>query len=524
VSININRNKTVPICNYLLSTLMLIHYSCKIIRQVIPVLAFGMIYTKKKRLVFLLTAVLCLQLLVFQPAQAAEDVPEQVKELNFVFIHGMGGTPCAFQALSDQIGELLPYFIARYQEEHPDITVKVNMFTRCYPGYVDIYTWAKNVTDDINEHFGDKDNLILVGHSMGGKTALFAAAHNIGFITDKVAAVITINSPIRNLDQYYVPGGGPMLDYCRTTMLGSDKGVCYSLAFYDSSEDGLKVGRDKHWLAFVSSEKAPLSPKYDRTGVDVWPRNMDDGIVPLSAQFSEGADVIYYGEYGHSDVSLVEKASQPLAMNILFYIFGYPVECSVLARSGALEHEADWLLGTDRWSDIVGGVATGNGTIEHTNLSFYKWQTWEDIVGECEEGAERSYSHVHLASLPVITGIKEARWVNPDNTSDCRLSISSSTAPLTTVKVEWTVFRSGLLPPEQERTFYDVEISRGTPFASISNVSWWQEDPLNPVIWIRSQAQSPFRWFEARWSIYQKEVRTIKVIDEIDLKIIAEED
>ncbi len=483
-----------------------------------------MMYTGKKRLLLLLTAVLCLQLAVFQPARAAPDAAEKVKELNFVFLHGMGGNPCSFQALSDQITEVLPFFIARYQEEHPDVTVEVNMLTRCYPGYADIYTWSKSVTDSINEHFGDKDNLILVGHSMGGKTALFAAAHNIGFITERVAAVITINSPIKNLDQYYVPGGGPMLNYCRTTLLGSDEGVCDSLAFYDSSEDGLKVSRDKHWLAFVSSESAPLSPKYDRTGVDVWPRNMDDGVVPLSAQLSDGADVIYYGEYGHSDVSTIDKATWILANNILFYIFGFPIECSVLARSGTMEHEADWLLGTDRWSDIVGGTATANGTIVHTNPYFYKWQEWEDIVGSCEEGSERSYSHVHLASLPVITSIKQAQWVDTDNTADCRLAISSVAGPLTTVKVEWTVFSSGLFTEGHERTFYDVKIRRGTPLASISNVSWWQDDPLNPVIWVRSHAQSPFRWFEAEWSIYQRETRIVKIIDEIELKTAALDD
>jgi hypothetical protein len=32
---------------------------------------------------------------------------------------------------------------------------------------------------------------------MGGKTALYAVAHNIGNIAERVDAVITINSPVK---------------------------------------------------------------------------------------------------------------------------------------------------------------------------------------------------------------------------------------------------------------------------------------------------------------------------------------
>jgi len=455
----------------------------------------------------------------------ATSIPEngtKVKELNFVFLHGMGGNPCAFQLLSDQLKDLLPGYIARYQEMHPDISIQVNTLLRCYPGYVDISTWAENVTDSINTHFGDREDLILVGHSMGGKTALYATAHNIGNISDKVAAVVTINSPIKNLGQYYVPGGGPMLDYCRTTLLGSDEGVCSSLAYYDSSQDGIKVGQTKHWLAFVSSETAPLSRKFDRSGVDVWPRNMDDGTVPLSAQFSNGADVIHYGEYGHSDLNKLPEISRLIADKILRYIFGNPVECSVIARSGTVEHEADWLLGTDRWSDIVGGIITSTGSINYINNSFLKFQEWEDIVGDCVEGDKRAYSHIRLSSLPVITSIKQARWLIPDNIDDCRLYLRSMAAPFASVKIDWTIYSSGLFPAEKERTFYDVEISEGTPLAGIRHVSWLHDDdPRDPVIWIWSEAQSPFRWFKANWSIYQKEIRQTRIIDEISVKTLT---
>lgn len=475
-----------------------------------------------KRLPLSLALALCiLSSSVCHPAQASPESPDKVKELNFVFVHGMGSNPCAFQRLCDQIVDLLPEYIAPYQETYPDTEFQVNTLTRCYPGYVDIPTWAKNITDSINTRFSGREDIILVGHSMGGKAALYAVAHNTNGISDKVAAVVTINSPIRNLNQYYVPGGGPMLDYCRTTLLGSDEGVCNSLAFYDSSQDGIIVTNTKHWLAFISSETAPLSQKFDHAGVDVWPRNMDDGVVPLPAQFSTGADVIYYGEYGHSDVALLDEPSRLVADQILRYVFGYPVECSVIARSGALEHEADWMLGTDRWSDIVGGITASTGSIQHRNDSYFKWQEWEDVVGSCTGQEKRGYSHMRLSSLPVLTSVKQVQWLMPDDLSDCRLYVKSRAAPRTSVQIEWTIYESGLFPSYAERAFYDVELSEGTPLASIRHVSWLRDDdPYDPVIWIWSEAQSPFRWFKAKWRVYQKELRQVNIIDEIGVKTL----
>lgn len=468
-----------------------------------------------KRLLLFLALVPCFSLAVCQGVQAAPENSVEIKELNFVFLHGMGGNPCTLQLLSDQLLKLFPVYETNYRTKHPNITLRVNMLSRCYPGYVDIQTWAKNITDDINVQFKGRENIILVGHSMGGKTALYAVANNIGGIAERAAAVVTINSPIRSLSGYYVPGGGPMYEYCRTTLLGDDKGVCVSLATHDSSSDGAFVSRTKHWLAFVSSEPAPLSTLYDRTGVDVWPRNMDDGIVPLAAQFSEGADVVYYGEYGHSDVGLKIEPAAFVANQILRYIFGGFVECSVIARGGSLEHEADWLLGTDRWTDIVGGVIAYSGRIERRNSSFYKWREWEDVIGDYIGEDIKAYAQVRLSSSLVFTGVRRVNWLFPEDVSDLRIRLKSRAAPLTSVKVDWAVYKSGLFPPGQERTFYDIEVTEGTPLAGIRYADWLRDEPDDPVFWISSEAQSPFRWFKAEWRIYQKEYRWRSLIDEI---------
>ncbi|MFC1897830.1 esterase/lipase family protein [Chloroflexota bacterium] len=472
----------------------------------------------KRQLSLSTATMLMLPLAFFSPLQLVPENPDGVIELNFVFLHGMGSTPCNLQLLSDNIKELVPLYAANYKIANPNATIEVNILSRCYSGYVDINTWANNITDGINTHFGNRDNIILVGHSMGGKAALYAVANNIGNISERVAAIVTINSPVRSLSQYYVPGGGPMFEYCRTTLLGSDEGVCTSLAYYDSSQDGAVVSQTKHWLAFISSESAPLSPHFDRYGVDTWPRNMDDGIVPLPAQFSEDADVVYYGEYGHSDIATIDVPSRFIAHQILRYTFGESIECSIVARNGSLKHEADWILGTDHWTDIVGGVLASSGKIEHTNDAFYRWQEWEDVIGDYTEGDKRAYSHVHLSSSLLITNIKQVAWLDSANACDLRINLQSQTAPLTSIRIDWAIYKSGLFSPGEERTFYDIEISEGTPLTGIRFASWMSDEQNDPILWLWSEAQSPFRWFKAEWQIYQKEKRWGNIIDEITLR------
>ena len=387
---------------------------------------------------------------------------------------------------------------------------------RCYPAYVDIDTWANNIADSIDKHFPDKKNLILIGHSMGGKTALYAVAQNIGGLADKVAMVVTINSPVKRLDKYYITGGGPVEQYCRAGWYLSDEGVCNSVTYYDSSLDGKWVSQNKHWLAFVSGESAPLTKQFDRAGVDAWPRDMDDGIVPLSAQYSDGADMVYYGEYGHSDFTVLEEVAEFMAGQILRYIFGGRIECSVFVRGGTFQHKADWLLGTDYWEDVVGEVPVSGGSLRHTNESYTRWQEWEDIVGEYSPQGERGSYQISRVSLPLFfTSIEEWGWLSPDDTEDCRLYIRTRAAPRNTVQVEWSINHLGLLPLDTERDHYEVELTIGTPLTGIRYVSWETDNPRDLRLQVFSEAQSPFRWFRAKWRVYHKESRQRQVIDEI---------
>jgi len=222
--------------------------------------------------------------------------------------------------------------------------------------------------------------------------------------------------------------------------------VCTSVTYYDASKDGAWVAENRHWLAFISGENAPISPQFDRAGVDGWPRDMDDGIVPISAMYADGADVFYYGEQGHSALGSSPDVADYLADQILRYIFGLPIECCALSLSGTFGHEADWLLGKDQWDEVVGEVIASSGTVRHTNESFTQWKQWEDIVGEIIPEVQRSSSLVRQLSFPLLTSIKEIRWVTPGEPEDCRLYLRTGAAPRTTVEVNWTVYKAPLLP------------------------------------------------------------------------------
>ena len=475
-----------------------------------------------KPLALLVAFILCMQLAIPGTANATQEDYVKTKELNFIYLHGAGGSACSLQLLADSITEQLPAYILDYERENPGTKIRFNTLNRCYPNDVHIETWAKNISESINKYFANKNNLILVGHSMGGKAALYAVAHDIDRLAEKVALVVTINSPIKRLSDYYYAGGGTMLDYWTTQWLISNRGVVQSVAYYDSSKDGNWVGNNKHWLAFISAEAAPASKRFDFGGVDPLPRDMDDAIIPISAQYADGADVIYYGEHGHSDFGVLDKLAKHIADQILCYLFGSGVECSVFARDGTFEHKANWLPVTNYWEDVVGEVLVSSGRLSHTNKSYIKWQEWRDIVGECPLECKRSSFQVSgVGRFTFLTSIVESRWLNVDNLGDCRLYLRTRAIPRGSIELTWSIYRQGLLVPGVKRDHYEVEIVTGTPFTSIEPVSWVTNDLRDLRLQIQSKAEGPFRWFKARWRVYFTETRVRKVIDEIPADVLS---
>jgi len=464
----------------------------------------------------LITLAICLQFVLLTSASPVAEGQAQTKALNFVYLHGAGGSACSLQLLADTIAEQLPDYSLNYELANPGVKLQTGSLLRCYPNSVDVISWAHNIADSINRYFPGRRNLVLVGHSMGGKAALYAVAHNVGNLADRVAMVVTINSPIKSLRGYYVSGSAKVLDYYRAIGLISAAGFTNSAVYYDSSDDGKLVAGNKHWLSFISAESAPLSPQFNVGGVDAYPRDMDDMIVPISAMYSEGADVIYYGEHAHDELGSRDEVAGLLAEQILRYIFGGNLGFSAFAGSSTFRHQADLFPGTDVWDDKAAEVPASNGTVQHFNPSFTRWQEYEDVVGEClPEGRRSTYLVTPVKSFPFLARVQEVRWFSPDNPEDCRVYIKTRLAPRNYVEVDWKIHQEGLLPAGVERDHYEVEITLGTPFTDINRASWASDDPRDITLKIHSEAESPFRWFQAFWRVYYKNIQERKLIAEV---------
>jgi len=466
-----------------------------------------------------ITFLLSFQMIAVNAVQSAPMATVKVKELNFVFTHGAAGNACGTQLLSDIILERLPIYVRAYEVENPGVEVRIDTMNRCYPNDVDAETWAKNIAASVNRFMPGKQNLIIIGHSMGGKSALYGVAKNVGGLADKTMLVVTINSPVKRMDQYQIAGGGTAADYCRAAWLRSDKGVCESIASYDSSEDGAWVGLKRHWLAFIAAENAPLSSQFNFGGVDAFPRQMDDGVIPLSAQYAEGADVVYYGQYYHSDFHQMSEPAGFMAEQILEYIFGGTIECADFVKGGSFERRASGFLGADQWTDFKSDILGLSGAIQHKNDSYFDWCEWEDIVEYTPpsyEDAKRTRFTVDLTHTSgVFANIKEARWLEPDNPDDFRVYVRTRAAPRQYLRVDWSIYRQDLLPIGKRRDYFQVNIVAGTPLTEINKVIWATDDPRDLGFWVYSKAERPFRWFKADWKIFEKESKYRKLIDEI---------
>jgi pimeloyl-ACP methyl ester carboxylesterase len=464
----------------------------------------------------LIAAGLWVMSLTWGMTQPSVEAPVQTKEINFVFLHGAGSTACALQPLADQVVARLPDFIQEYEAANPGIKLTTTILNRCYPNDTDVETWAKNVVDSIDKYSGNQ-NFILIGHSMGGKAALYATSHNLDGIADKVRAVVTINTPVRNLSQYNFVAG---INYWSAiSFLPQDQGafspgVATSVAYYDSAGDGRWVGTNRHWLAFVSGESAPSSPQFDLGGMDPLPKDMDDTIVPISAQYSEGADVIYYGEHAHGDFTESDELSGNIANQILRYIFGKRIEVSVFNKSGTFEHEAGWMPVVDKWEDSLGSTTVSSGKIVHRNDSLFRWQEWEDVVGEGTGTGNRDSYKLRMDSPAVLTGIVESRWQTsaPD---ECWLYVKTRAAPQSTVQIGWSVDRNMALAGGFQRDRWEVEIISGTPFTGIGQVAWLSANPRDLKLNINSQAEGPYRWYKAQWRVYLKVPRVRRIMSEL---------
>ena len=451
--------------------------------------------------------VLLIQLVITSSVCQAQPAT-QTKELAFVFLHGMGGSPGTFQLLSDSIVDKLPAYIRGYEQKNPDVAILAadETLIRQYPNYVDIDTWANNIAISIKKYFPHK-NIVLIGHSMGGKVALYMTAHNIGNISDRIAAVVTINSPVKKLSQYYTVGGANFFQ--ESFLITQDRGVINSIENYDASADGKWVAEHKHWLALCSSEGSPMSSQFNHSGVDAFPWNMDDTIVPIEAQYADGADVVYYGEHYHSEFGNDPALSSALADYILKYVFGEDIDLSVLSDSGSIKYDAGIFPFKYNFKEIVGVEQLATGTFTYQNDSW-GWQEKTFVVGEANLNGIRSSFDVKTQCIPIISGLSQAKWLKSDE-GDSQLVVRVRAAPHSRVIVTWSII--GYHPKDMARDRYEASVSTGTPFTTVSTVTWAGNETSDYRLQLIAQAQGPLRWLTIDWKVYAKVKGSGNVID-----------
>jgi hypothetical protein len=167
-------------------------------------------------------------------------------------------------------------------------------------------------------------------------------------------------------------------------------------------------------------------------GIDTYPHDMDDGLVPISAQYSEGCDAVYYGEWAHDDFSKLPEVASYIADQILLYLFGGMIESPVLTSSGTFEHHAGWFPVKYHWEDELGQMPDPSGVV----VPFYKWIERENIVG----GIRRDHYEIKIVNGTSLSRIPRISWMT-DNVDDTRLRVwSQAEGPFRWFKAEWKVY------------------------------------------------------------------------------------
>jgi pimeloyl-ACP methyl ester carboxylesterase len=336
--------------------------------------------------------------------------------MNILFLHGTPGEPFHMEPLKDKIEELLHEQGLELNHWNPDL-----------PNSDSLEDWSSNVANAINE-WGTHERIVIVGHSFGGKVAIYAVYNDIGGMRDKVDTVITVNSPIRKYEGVYYNAYARSYRYPDFLIslfakeIGCEKTDSLKDVFIsDCTDEANWVANNKRWLSIVSGERYPNDKKCNWGNVDLFPRDMDDGLVPLSAQYTDQADTVYYGVYRHDALfeNLSEGGGRDIITEIIVkYLLGEELEYSVLTCSGEYHHRADIWPGKDVWDDEVGQMGT----------------------------KERSHYEVEILPCTTpLTGIESMEWKTPDP-NDLRINIKSyAYSPWMFIKIRWRIYHKTML-------------------------------------------------------------------------------
>ena len=353
--------------------------------------------------------IFCLITTVF-PVQSLKEPTN----IHILFLHGMPETPNVLTPLKDEMSDLFSSY---------DINLDF-----CYPHLPDsesVDTWAGNVAEEII-NWNPSGNIVIVGLSMGGKVAVHLTAEESFGVQDRIDSVITINSPLKSFNRYYNAFFGYfypsfLLPFMGTTMMNYSKPDGFiDVITFDSSSEAVWIASEKELVNFISGEPSPEERLFDGGFGDMFPRVLDDGTVPLPAQYINQGTVVYYGVKQHESVfrDLEEGGARDLiAETIVNFLLGDSIMQSSKIDFGSVVFDQSGPFSQDCFQKIV--------SIENTN-------DFDRDYFEIRVSNESSIFHHASVS---------AEWMT-ENSDELSLKIMvSQLRPFSKITIDWIVYR-----------------------------------------------------------------------------------
>jgi hypothetical protein len=302
--------------------------------------------TVKSAVMLMIASGACGHTAPVEPAGVDAPPPAIVRHVpvNLLFVHGVD-SDAAGRASADHSLEALEAYvmsgltgkIAAYEETHPDVAImldskRVNLYTGLDGTVLDpsidspsdgtgipvATQWRSQLVAKLEQAYphGER-NVIFIGHSTGGRTAMEVTAnvggngppgsHDWG-VADRIAGVITLDAMIHDLQSkdFSLILPVPFVTGCQ--LGGWDKGWCEYAGLVSGVAAADEVTVDKRSLVLIAAGNCFPSP---------W-TGENDQLLPLLAQGCPKApgthmttgpngDVVapgyFYGEFCHSDTT-----------------------------------------------------------------------------------------------------------------------------------------------------------------------------------------------------------------------------
>jgi pimeloyl-ACP methyl ester carboxylesterase len=460
----------------------------------------------EKKLIVILVAFFLIAQIPTIKSMSVKKQKDGQPEIWIAFFHGLGGHPSVNVPLIENISRVFTQDNVTLRYINPQL-----------PNDVSLEEWSNNIATEIEQWASNETQtqpwIILVGHSMGGKAGLHAVANNLKNIDKYVASVITINSPIKNLGRYrpftYFWNGLLLHLVAERVLHTHNVAALKDCRDIDTSIDGTKwvSEQNRSWLSLISAEAYPTDPACDfnLTGKpqDMYPRYMDDGLVPIDAQYTTDSTTIYYGEYWHQAMVNNPCAIHTLANITVQYLTGGSVNVSFFHSAWLYDHKS---ILPRHWNETVGRdeILLDTGHISHAAGLLPPYQ-WNEEVGR-NYSFPRSRFEVQQTS-GIGSRVAKADWVSA-NINDYQLDITIQSLPLCKIDMDWRVY--GIVAPFFHRDHYEMEVLEGSSYghSGIRYGGWLNNNNTDLGICIDSWAT--FGTVKVGWSVFLKEPQSFE--------------